>query len=162
MSESSKALLVREFLQRIGLDMHLVDPGCDIPGSYWGEPEAGLIKNTLYASFNTPIHSILHETGHYICMTAERRENLHTDALGNCKGDFVEENAVCYLQILMSATFPNYSREQIFKDMDAWGYSFRLGSTRAWFEQDAQDAQDWLLGYGLIDLANEYQFKLRQ
>ncbi len=30
--------------------------------------------------------------------------------------------------------------------MDAWGYSFRLGSTRAWFEGDAQDARAWLSG----------------
>ena len=29
-------------------------------------------------------------------------------------------------------------------DMDAWGYSFRLGSTRAWFERDAEDARAWL------------------
>ena len=24
--------------------------------------------------------------------------------------------------------------------MDAWGYTFRLGSARAWFENDADDA----------------------
>jgi hypothetical protein len=29
-------------------------------------------------------------------------------------------------------------------DMDAWGYSFRLGSTRAWFEADAEDAREFL------------------
>jgi len=28
--------------------------------------------------------------------------------------------------------------------MDAWGYSFRLGSARAWFENDAEDAIGWL------------------
>jgi hypothetical protein len=28
--------------------------------------------------------------------------------------------------------------------MDAWGYSFRLGSARAWFERDADDARRWL------------------
>jgi hypothetical protein len=35
--------------------------------------------------------------------------------------------------------------------MDEWGYSFRLGSTRAWFEHDAEDARLWLLGAGILD-----------
>jgi hypothetical protein len=39
----------------------------------------------------------------------------------------------------------------MFADMDAWGYSFRLGSARAWFERDAEDARDWLIARGLID-----------
>ena len=30
--------------------------------------------------------------------------------------------------------------------MDAWGYSFRLGSARAWFEHDAEDARQWPAG----------------
>jgi hypothetical protein len=34
-------------------------------------------------------------------------------------------------------------------DMDAWGYSFRLGSTRAWFEHDADDARVFLQARGL-------------
>jgi len=34
--------------------------------------------------------------------------------------------------------------------MDAWGYSFRLGSTRAWFEEDAADARDWLVRHGIL------------
>ncbi len=35
-------------------------------------------------------------------------------------------------------------------DMDAWGYSFRLGSTRAWFEGDAADARAWLERHALV------------
>jgi hypothetical protein len=35
--------------------------------------------------------------------------------------------------------------------MDAWGYSFREGSTRAWLAGDATDARDWLRARGLID-----------
>jgi hypothetical protein len=35
--------------------------------------------------------------------------------------------------------------------MDAWGYSFRLGSTQAWFEGDAGDARQWLREQGVID-----------
>jgi len=33
----------------------------EIPGSYWGDEEAGLIKNRLYLRTDTPVHSILHE-----------------------------------------------------------------------------------------------------
>jgi hypothetical protein len=35
-------------------------------------------------------------------------------------------------------------------DMDAWGYTFRLGSTRAWFENDAAEARTFLALRGLI------------
>jgi len=38
-------------------------------------------------------------------------------------------------------------------DMDAWGYTFRLGSTRAWFERDAEDARAWLAARGLLQAA---------
>jgi hypothetical protein len=38
--------------------------------------------------------------------------------------------------------------------MDDWGYSFRLGSTRAWYEQDAEDARLWLLDAGIITAGN--------
>jgi hypothetical protein len=34
--------------------------------------------------------------------------------------------------------------------MDAWGYSFRFGSARAWFERDADDARGWLARRGLL------------
>jgi hypothetical protein len=34
--------------------------------------------------------------------------------------------------------------------MDAWGYSFRLGSTHAWFEHDAADARAWLAARALL------------
>jgi hypothetical protein len=47
------------------------------------------------------------------------------------------------------------------QDMDAWGYSFRLGSTRAWFEQDAADARAWLLREQLIDDAGQPTWRLR-
>jgi hypothetical protein len=45
--------------------------------------------------------------------------------------------------------------------MDAWGYSFRLGSTRAWFESDAADARDWLLAARLIDAQGRPTGRLR-
>lgn len=43
-------------LDRYGLDLILVAPGEIIPGSYWGEREAGLIGAKLYARLDTPLH----------------------------------------------------------------------------------------------------------
>ena len=71
---------------------------CTIPGSYWGESEAGLIGNRIYFRPDTPLHSVLHEACHFICMDDARRTQLERDA----GGDYDEENAVCYLQILLA------------------------------------------------------------
>lgn len=132
---------LRSLLREHGLRLHTVPGGAAIPGSYWGEPEAGLIGDALYARHDTPVHSVLHESCHYICMDLDRRRDLHTDAGG---GD-LEECAVCYLSILLSDALPGFGRDRMLADMDAWGYSFRLGSARAWFESDAEDARDWLV-----------------
>ena len=134
-------------LARYGLTLALVGGREAIPGSYWGDSEAGLQGDTLYARLDTPLHSVLHEAGHYVCMTPERRAGLDRDA----GGDDLEESAVCYLQVLFADELPHVGRERLFTDMDAWGYSFRLGSTRAWFEGDAADAHAWLYGRGIID-----------
>jgi len=45
--------------------------------------------------------------------------------------------------------------------MDAWGYSFRLGNTRAWFERDAADARAWLAAHALLDEAGSPSGALR-
>ena len=129
-----------------GLEITRVASDAPIPGSYWGDSEAGLIGNRLYLRDDTPLHSALHETCHFLCMDDTRRAQLHTDAAG----DYDEENAVCYLQILLADKIRGYGREQMFADMDAWGYSFRLGSAQAWFEHDADDARLWLLRRELI------------
>ena len=134
-------------LDRFGLQLTLVAPGEGIPASYWGHSEAGLKGARLYARLDTPVHSVLHEASHYICMTAERRAGLDRDA----GGTDLEESAVCYLQVLFADELPHVGRERLFTDMDAWGYSFRLGSSRAWFAQDAEDARAWLLQHGIID-----------
>ena len=129
-----------------------------IPGSFWGDTEAGLVANNLLLRADTPVHSALHEACHYVCMTPDRRDGLHTDA----GGDYDEENGVCYLQILLAGHLPGSGRERMMRDMDAWGYSFRLGSTRAWFERDAADAYQWLLAHGLVDALRQPTWKLRQ
>ena len=133
-------------LHHYGLTLALVAPDEDIPGSYWGDTEAGLKGDLLYARLDTPVHSVLHEASHYICMTPERRAGLDRDA----GGDDAEESAVCYLQVLLADALAEVGRERMMKDMDKWGYSFRLGSTRAWFEGDAEDAREWLRSRGLI------------
>jgi hypothetical protein len=132
-----------------GLELCLVAPQETIPGSYWGEREAGLIGAKIYARLDTPLHSVLHEGAHFICMTPERRMGLDTDA----GGDHAEENAVCYLQILLARVLRPGGAERMCRDMDEWGYTFRLGSAAAWFEQDAEDARLWLLQRGLINEA---------
>jgi hypothetical protein len=139
------------FLRERGLWLALLPEAAEIPGSYWGAPEAGLIGNTLYARPDTPVHSLLHTACHWLCMDQARRATVHTDA----GGDDVEEVAVCYLQCLLADTLPGYCREQEFADMDAWGYHFRLGSARAWFEADAQDAREWLVQRRLLPSAPE-------
>ncbi|MGH8217698.1 MAG: hypothetical protein ACREUT_03885 [Steroidobacteraceae bacterium] len=136
-------------LERFGLDLTLLAPQEEIAGSYWGEREAGLQGDRLYARLDTPVHSVLHETAHYLCMTPERRVGLDTDA----GGDDLEEAAVCYLQVLLADELPGVGRERMLADMDVWGYSFRLGSAGAWFERDAEDAREWLARMGVVGAA---------
>lgn len=138
---------IAALLGRFGLTLEPLDRDSVIPGSYWGECEAGLRAGRLYARPDTPVHSILHEACHFICMSAERRAELDTDA----GGDDAEESAVCYLQVLLAEALPEVGRDRLFADMDAWGYSFRLGSARAWFERDAHDARAWLHRHGVTD-----------
>jgi len=148
---------VAMLLDRFGLQLGLVAPNEVIPGSYWGESEAGLRGDRLYARLDTPVHSVLHETSHYICMSAERRAGLDRDA----GGDDLEESAVCYLQVLLAGELRGMGLERAFADMDAWGYSFRLGSTRAWFENDAEDARIWLRQHGVTDDAGRLTWACR-
>lgn len=150
-------MAVGVLLARYGLELRLVAAGEDIPGSYWGESEAGLKGTVLYARTDTPLHSVLHEAAHFICMTPERRAGLDRDA----GGDDAEEGAVCYLQLLLAAELPQFGLARACADMDDWGYSFRLGSTRAWFEQDAEDARLWLRAEGLLDGAGALTGALR-
>jgi len=131
---------LRALFEPFGLRIAEVAAGEPIPGSYWGDSEAGLIGDRLYLRADTPVHSALHEGCHWLCADAERRAALHT----NAGGEEVEERAVCYLQCVLADELAGYSRAQCFCDMDAWGYSFALGSAAAWFAGDADDASAWL------------------
>ena len=151
--------LLCKLLEKFQLVLVLLTENSTIPGTFWGEPEAGLIKNKVYIRPDTPIQSLLHESCHAICVDGERRKSLHTDAGGRTAA---EENAVCYLQILLADEIPEMGKSVMFSDMDDWGYSFRLGSAKKWFEEDADDARQWLMRHGLIDKNEAVQFVLRK
>jgi hypothetical protein len=90
-------------------------------------------------------------------MTPERRTGLDRDA----GGDDAEENGVCYLQILLADHLPGVGKARLCADMDEWGYSFRLGSAREWFEGDADDARIWLAAHHVIDSNDRITWSLR-
>ena len=148
---------LKSLLEHYGMELKSVSDNEPIPGSFWQPPEAGLINNRLYIRNDTPVHSALHEACHYICMDSARRKDLDT----NAGGGYEEEDAVCYLQILLADYLPEMKRDRMLSDMDDWGYSFRLGSAQAWFEQDAEDASEWLLKHKIIALGNEITWRLR-
>lgn len=134
-------------LARYGLVLQRVPDGAPIPGSYWGEAEAGIIGSTVYARSDTPVHSLLHEAAHLIVLPPERRHAVHTDATDSIE----EENAACVLQALLGDALPGVGADRVLADMDAWGYTFRLGSARAYVDHDADDAWAWLGARGLVD-----------
>ena len=134
-------------LARYDLALERVADDAPIPGSYWGAPEAGLIGNTVFVRNDTPVHSLLHEAAHLIVLPAERRMAVHTDATDSVE----EEDAVLVLQALLAGELPGVGATRILADMDAWGYTFRLGSARAYVEHDATAAWAWLAERGLID-----------
>ena len=144
--EAPAALLARH-----GLELVRVENDAPIPGSFWGEPEAGVIASTVYARADTPVHSLLHEACHLLTVDPACRASIHTDASDSLE----EEDATCYLQIVLADELPGFGRERALADMDAWGYSFRLGSARAWFKHDAEDARGFLESRGLIPSANQ-------
>ena len=90
-------------------------------------------------------------------MTEDRRAGLDRDA----GGDNLEEAAVCYLQLVLADHIDGVGRDSLMLDMDAWGYSFRLGNTRDWFESDAGDAAEFLMNHGLLRKSGDVIFQLR-
>jgi hypothetical protein len=133
-------------------------PGAEIPGSFWGAPEAGLVGEKLYYRADTPAHSLLHELAHVVCMDPARRDQLDT----NAGGDDLEECAVCYLEVLLADELPPFDRTRCLADMDAWGYSFREGSARAWFRGDGREARTWLEAHDLVDAEGKPSFRRRE
>lgn len=148
---------IESLLARYGLNLVRQRAGSAITGSFWGDVEAGIVGLDVFVRDDTPIHSLLHEACHTICMTGERRTRLDRDA----GGDDLEEAAVCFLQVLLADHLDGVGRDRLMQDMDAWGYSFRLGSTASWFASDADDARKWLIKKGLINDSGKPTFRLR-
>lgn len=138
---------ISQWVETFGATVRRVESGDPIPGSYWMAPEAGLVGDNIFVAPDTPVHSLAHELGHYICMPASHRASLHTDAGGS---EF-EECAVCYLQLSLAKSGLGIPFATSFKDLDDWGYSFRLGSAQRWYEEDAELEREWLLDQGLLN-----------
>ena len=149
---------VAQLLAKYDLSIELIPAKQTINGSFWGEPEAGVIGDRVFVRGDTPVHSLLHETCHIACMAPNRRQMPEGDA----GGDDLEECAVCYLQIVLADELSGAGKEQLMQDMDDWEYSFRLGSTRRCFDEDAADAQSWLKNQGLLQADSRPTFQLRQ
>jgi hypothetical protein len=151
------AAAVTALLGRYGLSAGRIADGEPITGTFWGEPEAGVAGTRVFFRGDTPVHSLLHEACHIICMDEARRAVLDSDA----GGDDLEESAVCYLQVRLAAELPGVGSRRLMRDMDAWGYSFRLGSTARWFRDDAGDAVRWLREQGLLSASGDPVYRLR-
>ncbi|MEO6171550.1 MAG: hypothetical protein ABIP02_00385, partial [Arenimonas sp.] len=89
--------------------------------------------------------------GHLIVLSEEKRRLVHTDATDSV----AEEDAVCILQALLGDELAGVGRECIWADMDTWGYTFRLGSAKAHFEKDADDAFAFLIARGLMNVEQQ-------
>jgi len=144
-------------LARYGLTLVVEADDAAITGSFWGDAEAGVVGHSVFVRADTPVHSFLHESCHVICMDGARRNGLDRDA----GGDDLEEAAVCYLQLVLADCIEGVGQDRLMADMDAWGYSFRLGNSRAWFDKDAEDARKFLVNHGLIDASGAPTFNLR-
>ncbi len=137
----------RQLLARYRLELIQVEANTPIPGSFWGECEAGVIGSQVFARLDTPVHSLLHEACHLIVLPEEKRADVHTDATDSV----AEEDAVCVLQAILGDELPSVGRESIWADMDEWGYTFRLGSAKAYFENDAHTAFQFLVDKKIIN-----------
>ena len=111
-----------------------------LPGSYWGESEAGITDRCIHVSPDTPLHSLLHEACHVLCAGGESRAGF----VGDADGDDDEESAVCLMQIQLAEAVPGVGASRLCEDMDAWGYSFREGSAKAFLHGDGAGAAAWL------------------
>jgi hypothetical protein len=149
---------LRALAARYGMHVIEVEHGAPIPGSYWGDSEAGLVGDRLYVRGDTPAHSALHELCHYVCLDDARRARLATDAGGSDD----EECGVCYLQLLLADELRGFGRARCLADMDAWGYSFREGSAGAWWAGDARFARDWLLRHAIVNSRSRPTLRLRE
>src|SRR3569833_2073887 len=67
---------LQDVLSPYGIDVLPVPDAQPIPGTHFGDPEAGLIAHRLYIRSATPVHSALHDACHYLCMASARRARV--------------------------------------------------------------------------------------
>ncbi|CAN0354514.1 unnamed protein product, partial [Phaeothamnion confervicola] len=60
-ADGAAGLALAGIFARYGLTVRWLALDCEIPGSYWGDSEAGLVQSTLYVRADTPLHSALHD-----------------------------------------------------------------------------------------------------
>lgn len=149
--------VIGPFLNLYGLKLTRVPASDPIPYSFWGDAEAGRKGTQMYVRDDTPLHSLLHETAHYVCMSDDQRQSGVVDAGGSA----LEEASCCYLQLLWSDHITGFDMLRHMQDMDKWGYSFRLGSTSRWFNEDSEDARQWLLKHEIIHADRIPTWKVR-
>src|SRR3546814_11455545 len=89
-------------LARYDLHLEHVPDDAPIPGSYWGESEAGLIGTTVHAPSDTPVHSLLHKACHLIVLSPDRRAAVHTDTPASAE----EEDAVALRHAMPGEAHP--------------------------------------------------------
>lgn len=135
---SCRALQSVFSLARLQICVHPAD--ASLPGSYWGDSEAGITDRCIHVRADTPLHSLLHEACHVLCASVANRNGF----VGDAKGDDDEESAVCFMQIQLAEALPGVGARRICQDMDAWGYSFREGSAFAFLHGDGAGAAAWL------------------
>ncbi|MEL6302223.1 MAG: hypothetical protein AAFV47_09110 [Pseudomonadota bacterium] len=135
---SCRALQSVFSLARLQICVHPAD--ASLPGSYWGDSEAGITDRCIHVRADTPLHSLLHEACHVVCASVANRNGF----VGDAKGDDDEESAVCFMQIQLAEALPGVGARRICQDMDAWGYSFREGSAFAFLHGDGAGAAAWL------------------
>ena len=135
-------------LARYGLELTLVAPQEVIPGSYWGDSEAGLIGHRIHARLDTPLHSVLHEAAHSICMTPERRAGLDTDAGGDDAGGV--------RRVLSAGAAGRCAAGG--RAASGCSATWTSGATASGWaaqqpgsNQDADDARAWLVKHGVLD-----------
>ena len=58
---------VSQLLRRYDVALEWQSAGSPIRGSFWGEPEAGIVGQRIFVRPDTPVHSMLHELCHIIC-----------------------------------------------------------------------------------------------
>ena len=64
-----------------------------------------------------------------------------------CLPDYVFNNLGFDCEDFLAGPFT----DECMEDMDDWGYTFRLGSAKKWFEDDAEDARSWLVERNLLN-----------